>query len=450
MSNLLICNVDIVTMNTERDVVRNGYISVQGERIQEIGLMDELDVSRFIGFEKIKTSTTGKNFVALPGFVQTHVHTTQSLGRGLADDVDLVTWTRKRIWPYEAALTEEDAYVASMLSIAEMIRSGTTSFCEASGEMPDSIVEAILDTGITGIVCLSTMDLPGEIPESLRMTTGEAIDKNLKIIDRYHGKHARVDACLNILNLFLSSPDLWREFTKISIEENILLQTHVAESKSEIEHVKRMTGMSSVAYLNSLGALHENLLAAHVVHIDDQELEMLVENNVKVMHLPAADLRIAGYARIPEMLDRGIPVSLGVNSPPCSNRMSIMDDMWLASLMHKAVNDDPALVPARTVLEMATINGAIALKRDHETGSLEKGKLADIILLDLNKIVATPTHEIYSTIVYQATSETVHTVVAQGNILMENRELRTINEEWLIQEGQRKADAIVKRAGIVY
>lgn len=450
MGNYLLTNARIMTMNAQNEVLENGYLAIRGKYIEDIGNMDALERGRFAGYEELTAPAYAKPYVLLPGFIQTHVHTTQALGRGLADDVDLITWTRKRIWPYEAALTPDDAYISSMLSIAEMIKSGTTSFCEASGEHPDSIAQAILDTGMSGIVCLSTMDLPGEIPESLRMTTEQALERNIKLIERWHGKEERVDACLNILNLFLSSKRLWKSFTELSLARNILLQAHVAESKSEVEFVKETTGMSSVRYLNSIGALTPNLLAAHVVHIDDEEIDMLDRNKVNVMHLPAAELRIAGFAPIAKELARGMAVSLGTNSPPCNNRMSIMDDMWLAGLMHKAIHDDPAAVPAKDVLRMATINGAKALKRDKVTGSLEKGKLADLCVMDLNCLCATPTHDLASTIVYQATSAVVDTVFARGKKLMEHGRLMTIDENWIIKEAERRAQAIVKRAGISF
>lgn len=448
MGNYLITNSKVMTMNEAGDVLENGYIAIKGNRIQAIGPMDTLERQMYPGYKEFSAPPYAKPYVVLPGFIQTHIHTTQVLGRGLADDVDLIVWTRKRIWPYEAALTPDDAYISAMLGIAEMIKSGTTMFCEASGEHPDSIAQAILDSGISGTVCLSTMDLPGEIPEVLRMTTQEAIERNLVLIERWHGTEERVDGCLNILNLFLSSETLWKELTKLSQERNLLLQSHVAESKSEVEFVKEKTGLTPVRYLESIGALTPNLLAAHLVFIDDEEIDMLHRNRVNVMHLPAAELRIAGFAPIAKELEKGIPVSLGTNSPPCNNRMSIMDDMWLAGLMHKAVNDDPAAVPAKAVLRMATINGAKALKREHQTGTLEVGKFADITIMDMNKVCATPTHDLESTIVYQATSEVVDTVFARGELLMEHGRLTTIDEGWIIREAERRAHSIVKRAGI--
>ncbi|MEG1524783.1 MAG: amidohydrolase [Clostridia bacterium] len=450
MGNYLITNAQVVTMNETGDILPDGYVAVQGEYIEAIGSMDTLDRSKFEGYREIVAAAYEKPYVVLPGFIQTHVHTTQALARGLADDVDLITWTRKRIWPYEAALTSDDAYISAMLSMAEMIKSGTTLFCEASGEHPDAIAQAVLDSGLSGVVCLSTMDLPGEIPESLRMTTEEAISRNLDLVDRWHGKGPRVDACFNILNLFLSSPALWKELTRLSLDKNILLQAHVAESKSEVAYMKETTGMTSVRYLNSLDVLTPNLLAAHVVHVDDAELEMLRSHQVKIMHLPAAELRIAGFAPIAKELEMGIPVSLGINSPPCNNRMSIMDEMWLAGLMHKAIHDDPAAVPAKAILRMATINGATALKREKQTGTIEAGKLADLTIMNMNQLCATPTHDLASTIVYQATSAVVDTVMARGKLLLDHGKLTTIDENWIIREGERRAQAIVKRAGIQY
>lgn len=446
----LLTNLTVMTMDDADTILRNGYIAMEAGKITAIGKMGDLDMRPY---EDHAVTDCGKDLqplAALPGFIQTHVHTTQALGRGLADDCDLITWTRKRIWPYEAALTPEDAYISAQLSMAEMIKSGTTQFCEASGEHPDAIAQAVIDTGIKGTVCLSTMDLPGEIPAALQMTYDEACRRNFELVDKWHNNRQcdRVDACLNILNLFLSSKKLWRTFSEYARAENVLLQCHAAESISEVDYTLQTYGKRPIELLESWDALSPQLLAAHVVHVQPHEIDMLVDHGVKCMHCPGADLRIAGFAPIAEYLKRGIPVSLGTNSPPCNNRMSMMDEMWLAGLMHKAIHQDPEAVPARSVLAMATRNGAKALQKFDRCGSLEVGKQADITLLDLNTLCSTPTYDLYSTIVYQATSTVVHTVYVNGRKLLDNGRLTTIDEEALIREGQRRGQAIVKRAGI--
>lgn len=451
MKTLLI-NLTIMTMDDQNKIIQDGFIAIDGEKISAVGEMSALDYSEYRDFEIVKCDRKLRKLVALPGFIQTHVHTTQALGRGLADDCDLITWTRKRIWPYEAALTAEDAYVSTMLSIAEMLKSGTTQFCEASGQHPDMIAQAIIDSGIKGTVSLSTMDLPGEIPANLQMTYEEAYEKNIALVEKWHNNNItdRVDACLNILNLFQSSEKLWRVFTEYSRENNVLLQCHLAESLSEVEYTREVYGLSPVELLHSWSALSPNLLAAHVVHVSDEEINMLVDNEVKIMHCPAADLRIAGFAPIEEYLKRGIPVSLGTNSPPCNNRMSMLDEMWVTGMMHKAISQNPEAVPAKSVLEMATKNGAKALQKISECGTLEVGKKADISLLDFNSLCSTPTFNLYSTIVYQANSAVVDTVYVNGRKLLDRGQLTTIDEERLINEGQRRGHAIVERANICY
>ena len=331
-----------------------------------------------------------------------------------------------------------------------MLKSGTTQFCEASGEHPNSIVQAIIDTGIKGTVCLSTMDLPGEIPPALQMTYDQACERNFSLVAKWHNNAQcdRVDACLNILNLFLSSEKLWRTFSRYARDNNVLLQCHVAESLSEMEYTKQVYGKTPIELLNSWDALFPNLLAAHVVHVTPEEIDFLVKNGVKCMHCPGADLRIAGFAPIAEYLNRGIPVSIGTNSPPCNNRMSMMDEMWLVGLMHKAISQNPEAVPARSVLAMATRNGAATLKKLDSCGTLEAGKKADLTLLDMNTLCSTPTYDLYSTIVYQATSAVVDTVFVNGRKLLDKGHLTTIDEYALIRECQRRGKSIVERAGI--
>lgn len=450
MDNYLFTNATVITMDAESRVIEDGYIVVSGGFIEALGPMDALDRTGYIGYEEIDCGAGYKRRLLLPGFIQTHVHTTQALGRGLADDVDLHTWTRKRIWPYESALTEEDAYVSAMLSIASMIRSGTTAFCEASGQQPDSIAHAAIDSGIKGIVCLSTMDIPGEFPDNMYLSTPKAIEANFSLVERWRGRHERVDACVNLLNLFNTSETLWKEFHAYSEANDVLVQAHVAESLVEVEYTLATYGKTPLRLVDSWGCLSPRLLAAHMVHIDDEEIELVRRHDVKIQHLPAADMRIAGFGPIAKCLAAGINISMGTNSPPCNNRMSMMDEMWLAGLMHKAIHNDPQAVPAEAVLRMATIGGARALGWEQQTGSLETGKRADLIAMDMNKLVGTPTHHLASTIVYQATGEVVDTVMVNGKILMRDRRLTTINEEWLVQEAERRAQAIVKRAGISY
>ena len=294
------------------------------------------------------------------------------------------------------------------------------------------------------------MDIKGDVPETLQYSYDEARRKNFDLVEKWHNNSqcSRVDACLNILNLFNSSKELWTTFVEYAVENDVLIQSHLAESLSEVDFTVEKYGKRPVELLESWGALLPNLLAAHVVHVLPHEIDLLEESGVKCIHCPGADLRIAGFAPIAEYLDRGIPVSLGTNSPPCNNRMSMMDEMWLAGLMHKAISQNPEAVPAKEVLRMATRNGAIALNRFDTSGSLEAGKFADITLLNLNKLCSTPTYNLYSTIVYQSTSAVVDTVYVNGRKLLHKGELTTIDEEALIREGQRRGQAIVKRAGI--
>lgn len=450
MVNLLLEHVDLITMDPALGIIEDGFLAVNNGKIESVGKMQDLLPGQFPAYQRISGPKHSKRFVAVPGFVQTHVHTSQALGRGLADDVDLITWTRKRIWPYEAALTEEDVYVSALLSTAEMLKSGTTTFCEASGEMPDAIGQAVIDSGMRATLTLSTMDLPGEIPAVLQMNTEQAIERNLALVERWQGRHPRLKACFNILNLFLSSEELWRTFTGLAKEKGVFIQTHLAESVDEVAFIKEKSGKSPVRYLDDLGALGPHLLAAHVVHVDENDLDILQERDVRVLHCPAAGLRIAGIAKLSEMLNRGILVSLGTNSPPCSNRMSMLDEMWLAGIMHNAVEQNPEAVPAKTVLEMATVNGAKTLGMEKEIGSLTVGKRADIAILDFNKLCTTPTHDLLSTLVYQANNAVVHTVLVGGEVLVKGGELTTIKEEWLISEAERRAKEIVKRAQIKF
>ncbi|GFZ21092.1 hypothetical protein Acr_29g0002540 [Actinidia rufa] len=363
---LILHNGMIVTMDPQSRVFRNGAIVIDRDRIKSIGQSSDI-LRQFSPVAHEIVDLHGQ--FLLPGFINTHVHTSQQLARGIADDVDLMTWLHDRIWPYESNMTEEDSYISTLLCGIELIHSGVTCFAEAGGQHVSGMVRAVELLGLRACLTQSIMDSGEGLPASWDLRT--------------------TDDCI-------------QHVAEIPYENQVVTNTR------KVEH-------GTVTYLEKIELLQSNLLAAHSVWVDDAEeliysfqIGFLSKAGVKVSHCPAAAMRMLGFAPIKEMLDAGICVSLGTDGAPSNNRMSIVDEMYLASLINKGREvyakgtTDPTALPAETILKMATVNGAESVLWDNEIGSLETGKKADIVVVNPFSWPMIPVHDSISSLVYIA------------------------------------------------
>jgi len=445
MTQILIKNANIVSMDQNRSVYVEGSILIENDKIIEIGKYD--DLQPLINSNVIVEDAKG-NWI-LPGLINTHVHTSQQLARGIADDVDLLVWLRDRIWPYESNLSEEDSYVSSLLCGIEQIRSGVTCFVEAGGQHVNGMGRAVKELGIRAALVKSTMDTGIGLPKIWQKNTQEEIDAQIENFENWHNKeNDRIRCWFGLRTIFNNSDELIIKTKELADKYEVGIHMHVAEIRDEIEFSKNTRGAATVTHLNNLGVLGDNFLAAHCVWMTNKEIEIFQKNNVKVTHNPAAAMKVLGFAEIPQMLEQGICVSIGTDGAPCNNRMSLIDEMWLTSLIHKGRKLNPKIMPAETVLEMVTVNAAKCALWDKEIGSLEKGKKADLIIIDPKSATMLPMHDPIANLVSSMRTQNVNSVMCDGIWVMKDGVIKTIDENAIIQESIKRSKEILERANI--
>jgi 5-methylthioadenosine/S-adenosylhomocysteine deaminase len=431
----------MVTMD-EKDSIVRGDVLIRDGRIAEIAGHIDADGSDVID---------AAGCAVLPGFVQTHLHLCQTLFRGAADDLSLIDWLRKRVWPMEAAHTASSVRASARLSIAELVKGGTT--CALTMETvrhTEEVLRVVEETGFRAIVGKCMMDKGDGVPAGLCENTGESIRESVALIEKWHGRAGgRVRCCFAPRFAISCTRELLSEVSELAGKHQVMIHTHAAENKNECEIVEGETGLRNVAYLDSLGISGAHVVLAHCVQLDDEEMETLARTKTNVAHCPSSNLKLgSGVARITEMLSNGISVSLGADGAACNNRLDMFTEMRTAALLQKVVHGPEAL-PAKRTLRMATIDGARALGLEREIGSLEAGKRADVIVVDVTQLHSSPRHDdVVSALVYSAVAADVRTTIIDGQVLMRDGELLALDENVAIDEANREANALRARAGI--
>ncbi len=430
--NILIKDITVLTMGEEKEPIKDTNIYIEGNKIKHIGeLKEEFRVDKVID---------GKRKVALPGLINGHTHIGMSLLRNYADDLPLHDWLTQKIWPVEAKLIGKDVYWGSMLSIVEMIRSGITCFADMYFFM-EEVGKAIEESGIRGVLSRGTIE---EDDEKLNK---EKIEHTKDLYKNWHGKaNNRIKVMVAPHAPYTCSPDYLKELIALSDELNAGIHIHLSETKKEVDDSFKEYGKSPIKHVYDLGLFKRPTLAAHCVHVSSEDIEILKKNNVQVVNNPTSNLKLAsGFAPIEEMLNKGVNVALGTDGSSSNNNLNMFEEMHLASIINKAVNKSATSIPAIKALEMATINGGKALFWDNEIGSLEVGKKADLILVDMDKPHFYPIHNIVSALAYSAQASDVGTVIVNGRIIMEDYYIKTVDEERIIFETEKVGKDLVNR-----
>jgi cytosine/adenosine deaminase-related metal-dependent hydrolase len=439
--SVLIRNAIILTMNDGLEVVE-GAVSVRDSRIASIGREP---------LEPHDVVVDAHGGYLLPGFIQTHVHLCQTLFRGYADDLRLLEWLRTRIWPMEAAHTPSSLAAAARLACHELLRSGTT--CVLTMETvhdTDAVFEAVAGTGIRATIGKCMMDAPPpEAPARLREARHRSIDESLALFRRYHGSSGgRIRAAFAPRFAVGCSRELLEEVARLSSQDLALVHTHASEQRDEIAWVRRVTGRSNIDYFNDVGLASPRLCVAHCVWVDEHEVEVLAERGVRVTHCPGSNLKLgSGIAPVPEMLARGVNVSLGSDGAACNNHLDMFGEMRLAAML-QAVRLEPGALPAQRALWMATRSGARAIGLEAEIGSIQVGKRADLILLDLRAPHLTPAPDPASAIVYSAHPDDVRMTMVDGRILVRNGAAAGLDAMEIAAEAGAEARRLAARAGL--
>ena len=425
--NILIKNGTILTMAGPEAEIITGDLGIKGDSIFFVG-------GNVSGFSADKViDAEGK--IVLPGFVNAHTHSAMSLFRHTADDLPFWEWLHDRIFPLEEALTPEYAYWGSMLSIAEMIKSGTTTFADMYFFM-DKTAEAVLSSGIRANLSrgLVTED-PGVFSK---------IEEGAALYHTWHGKgDGRICIDLGPHAPYTCSPEYLGKVVETAKDLNTNIHIHLSESRKELETIKEQYGLSPVEYLDKAGVFELNTMAAHCVHVSDSDIEILKKNGVNVLNNPGSNLKLGnGFAPVAKFMEEGINVCLGTDGPASNNNLNMFEEISLAALVNKGVTEEPTVLPAYEALRMATVNGAKALGREDEIGTLEPGKKADIILVDTEKPHFYPNGNPYSSLVYSAQASDVCTAICNGEILMEDNHLLTIDEKEVIGRAAEAAEKL--------
>lgn len=441
---LLIKNVYIVTMNNNFSKFK-GNIVINDDKIEKIS---EHDIHG--KFDKV---IDGEGLTALPGFVQPHIHLCQTLFRGSADDMELMDWLKKRIWPLEGAHDEESIYYSAKLGISELIKCGTTCIADMETvHYTDDAIRAIYESGIRAITGKVMMDYGSDVPETLMENTDESINESVRLLKKWNGKDSgRIEYAFTPRFVVSCTEDLLLKVKKLSMEYGVKVHTHASENRGEIAFVQKDRGMRNVDYLKKIGLLSKNLILVHCIWLNEEEMQEIKESGTKVVHCPSSNLKLAsGIAKIPELMDIGIDVGIAADGAPCNDNLDIFMEMRLSSLIQK-VRLGATAMNCRKVLYLATMGGAKVMGKEKEIGSIEEGKKADIILLDLNKVHNAPLchADIESTIVYSAKSEDVSTVIVDGKILMEDRKLTTLDEDEIMKNCESSMERLCKKVNIV-
>lgn len=444
MKQILLNNGFIVTMNKNEQVITRGSLLIEDDKIKAVGRIEPSLIDSTAEIVDI----SGK--IVMPGLINTHVHTSQQLGRGLGDDVDLLTWLHERTFPYESNLTEEDSYVSTLLCCLEQVRAGVTSFAEPGGQFVSGMAKAVSEIGIRAKLAKSVMDCGEGLPSQWKKTTQEELEKQEEDLRKFHNTaDGRVQVWFGLRTIFNNSDGLIIRTKELADKYGVGVHMHVAEVKEEVEYALETRGATPVKHLNNLGVLDKNFLAVHTVWLTNEEVDIFKEKQVKVSHNPAAAMRVLGFAKIPRMLEKGICVTLGTDGAPSSNRMDLIDEMWLTSLIHKGWRLDPTIMKAQEIIRMVTTNGAKALLEEDKIGSIEVGKKADVIIINPNSPGMLPLHDTIANLVTSMHSSNIESTICDGKWIMKERKILTVDEDMILNEAKERAEAIYKRAGIV-
>jgi 5-methylthioadenosine/S-adenosylhomocysteine deaminase len=439
VTSTLIRNATILTLNDAWEVVE-GAVSVRNGRVASIG--------REPAEAHDRTIDAG-GAVLLPGFVQTHIHLCQTLFRGYADDLKLMDWLRQRIWPMEAAHTTASLQAATRLACAELLRGGTTSILTMETvHETEAVFAAATESGIRATIGKCMMDAPPpEAPSRLREDTRRSIDESLALHRHWHNTAAgRIRSAFAPRFAVSCSRELLEAVASLSAREVALVHTHASEQREEINIVRRQTGKGNIEYLADVGLAMPRLCAAHCVWVDERERELLAARDIKVLHCPGSNLKLgSGIAPIPEMLAEGICVSLGADGAACNNHLDMFGEMRLAATL-QAIRNGPGALTAKQVIWMATRNGAGTLGLEHEIGSIQVGRRADLILVDTARAHLQPGPDPYSTVVYAARPNDVRMTMVDGEILVDEFALVRVDEREIATEARSEARALAARA----
>ena len=417
--DMLVVGGTVLTMEPNTEPIKNGAVAVTDGRIAAVGPAEEL----------LELSPSGAvlnagNSIILPGLVNTHSHLAMTLLRGIADDIPLKEWLEQHIWPVESEyMNRETVRLGTELATAELLLAGVTTTADMYF-FGDEVSAVLAEAGMRGVVAESLIDI--STPRCA--TPEEMLEKQRELLEAYSNHPLITPSVAAHSPYSVSAANLVKE-AELAEEYEVSMQIHLSETTWEVEKLLGEKGVSPVAYLADLGFLSERTVAAHCVHVSSEDIELLAEFEVGVSHNPVSNLKLAsGVSPVPAMVAQGVKVSLGTDGVASNNTLDLLRDMQLAALLHKGITGDPTVLPARTMLEMVTINGARVLGLEN-IGTLAEGCEADLICVAVDGPHTAPMYDPFSHLVFAARSSDVRHVMIHGQVVVRNHELQTVDRE---------------------
>ncbi len=446
MKQLIIPN-EIVTVDSNDRILYDHALLIENGHIKQILPLDEFNKESFeVEVHDFSTLTL------IPGFVQTHVHLCQTLFRGLADDLELLDWLQLRIFPYENAHTTESLSIAAKLGINELQLGGTTTILDmGTVNHQEVIFDELIKSDMRAIAGKCLIDKNNLFPD-FKETTDKSLRTTYELAKEYHDKTSKIKYGFSPRFVLSCSEELLMESYEMRKDfDGAMYHTHSSENRSEVEEVRKLTGRENIQYFNDIGLLSDHTVLAHCIHVNNDELSSLKNSSTRVAHCPSSNLKLgSGIANIPQYLDNGISVSLGADGAPCNNELNIFTEMRLASLIQKPIHG-PTTMDAKTVFRLSNIEGAKALNLSSQVGSIEVGKKADLVFIDLNK-TTNPYNEtdesIYSSLVYSADRTHVEHVMIDGEFVVKNGKSENYDEDELLSEAKTQLKKLLENLAI--
>ncbi|MCL4425304.1 MAG: amidohydrolase [Firmicutes bacterium] len=453
MLDLLIKNATVVTLNSRREIIPRAAIAIQGDRLLDVGPMAALAAK--YGTARRVIEADGQ--VVFPGLINTHTHSFQTLLKGLGDDRILPDWIAQMTSPSAAYLEAEDAYYAALLVGLEALHSGTTTvldymYAHPEPYLSDPVIKAFQELGLRAVFGRGMSDLGrrwGIHPRLVKDQESIQAD-SLRVFQRYHGSNqGRLRVWLAPGSVWGNSREnlIWLRRTASELKTGLTI--HVSETPFDRRASEVTHGQADIDVLEAIGFLGPDVLLVHCVHLKEREIRLLKALDVRVSHNPVSNMYLSsGVAPIPRMLESQITVSLGTDGAASNNTQDMLETLKVTALLHKAHSLDPTVITAERVLEMATLDGARSLNWEDEIGSLEVGKKADLFIFNPGRNAkATPLHHPISTLLYSSSQANVQTVVIDGQVVLEDGAITTVNEARILREAQKVAERLARRAG---
>ena len=424
--NLLIKNATVVLPDGQ---TKTANIAVEGSKILAIGEAP----ADFIAEQTIDA----KDMLAIPGFINAHTHASMTLLRSYADDMELMTWLNDHIWPVEAKMISNDIYWGAALAAVEMLESGTTTFADMYGPFMERVADVVTESGMRGVL---SRGIIGVAPDGEKK-----IEENISLYEDYHGAaNGRIKVMFGPHAPYTCPPEFLKKVAAAAQRLGAEVHIHMNETKAEIEQITKQYGKRPFEYVEDTGLFESPTLAAHCVHLSDDEIAIIKKHNIRVAHNPGSNMKLAsGIAPVPRLLKEGVTVALGTDGTSSNNNLDMLQEVQLAALLHKVNEYDPLAVPAFEALKMGTEYGAKAVGLEG-IGRLEVGAKADIVLVSMKGAAWVPRFNEVSLLVYSGSAADVDTVICDGKVLMQHRELKTLDEEKIKYEAQKCAERLTK------